>query len=229
MTENFGDFESIEFAENPDPRVPVAIVLDCSDSMQIVRDGETRSPLEALNASLDTLVYELNKDPLAKRRVEITFVPYGSTVAPASDFKTVDELVLPELTPMGVTSTGAALEEALNAIDARKRLYKTNGVQYYRPWVMLITDGLATDDVSKVTSRIADGEGRKSFSFFAVGVEGADMNALNNLAPRGALPLQGVKFEELFQWLSASQSNVSASQPEDDKVGLPSPAGWMEV
>lgn len=187
------------------------------------------SPLDALNTGLDSLVSELNRDPLAKRRVEVSVVTYGSEVTPATSFSTVDSLILPTLVPSGITSTGAAIVEALNALDTRKKTYRENGIQYYRPWIMLITDGLATDNISEAAERLKKAEESKSLAFFAVGVEGADLEALGKLSTaRAPLGLSGLKFDELFQWLSASQAAVSASNP-GDSVPLPSPAGWASV
>lgn len=225
MIEDFGD---LEFADNPDPRCPVVLVLDCSDSMVEKRPGEERSPMEALNGGLDTLFSALHKDPLAKRRAEVSFVSYGSQVAPATEFATVDNLVLPELKPMGVTSTGAAIVEALNALEARKAEYRKNGVQFFRPWIMLITDGLATDDITEASARLREAESRKSVAFFPIAVDGADLAAMERLAGKSAKELAGTRFEELFEWLSASQAAVSASTP-GDAVPLPPTDDWAAV
>lgn len=228
MTEQFEDFGDIDFASNPDPRVPVVVVLDCSDSMTDVRPGEDRSPLEALNGGLDRLVTSLHSDPLAKKRAEVSFVVYGTNAAPATEFATVENLVLPQLEPMGVTSTGAALNEALNAVEERKAKYKESGIQYYRPVVLWVSDGLQTDDVSEARSRIAEYSEKKKLTFFPVAVEGADLDAMTDIAGKQALKLKGVEFGELFSWLSASAASVSASQP-GDTVTAPSPAGWAEL
>jgi uncharacterized protein YegL len=227
MIDNKG-FEDFTLAQNPDPRAPVVLVLDCSSSMIEKRPGESISPLEALNSSLDTLVGELNKDPLARRRVELSFVTYGTEVTPATPFATIDNLIIPTLVPSGVTSTGAALNEALDALEARKKTYKENGINLYRPWIMLLSDGMSTDLTTEAAERIKKAEENKSVVFFAVGIEGADMPSLDKLTTRGALKLSGLKFQELFQWLSTSQSAVSASTP-GDKVALPVPAGWLEI
>lgn len=225
---NFDDFEDVSFAENQDPRCPVVLVLDCSSSMIESRPGQQMSPMQALDAGLDVLVSELHKDPLAKRRVEVSVVAFGSNVNPATEFATVENLVLPGLEPMGVTSMGAAVNEAMDAIENRKHMYKANGIKYYRPWVLLISDGLPTDNIDSAVSRVRAAEEKKSIAFFAVGVDGADTDILGKFSNRGALSLQGMRFNELFQWLSASQASVSASQP-GDAVPLPSPAGWAEV
>jgi len=221
-------FQDITLAENPDPRAPVAVILDCSKSMAEVYEGQARSAMEELNDALDVLVTELHKDPLARRRVEVSFVLYGSHSQPATPFATVENMVLPTLAPLGLTATGEAINVALDALEARKAEYKANGIQYYRPWVLLLSDGMATDDITAVAQRVKQMEAEKKLAFFAVGVEGAEMEQLSSLTTRGALALQGLKFRELFQWLSASQSSVSASQP-GDRVGLPEVSGWAEI
>lgn len=220
--------EDLPFSDNQDPRCAVMILADVSDSMAEARAGEDRSPLEALNGALDTLVHELNKDPLAKRRVEISFLTYGTEVSEPTPFRTVDEIVLPTMVASGVTSTGQALVAGLDAIEARRREYNANGIQSFRPWLMLISDGLATDDLSAAKQRLREAEEKKRVLFFPVGVEGADLDQLTSLSGKQALPLKGTKFEELFQWLSVSQARVSASNPGDG-VALPSPAGWADI
>lgn len=222
------DFLDISLVENADPRCPVALVLDSSSSMIEKRPGEEVSPLEALNSGLDTLITELHRDPLARRRVELSIISYGTEVSPPTPFATVDSLVLPTLVPSGVTSTGAAIVAALDAIEARKAEYKAAGLSFYRPWLMLISDGLSTDDVSEASRRLKEAEEQKKVLFFPVGVDGAEMEQLSALSGKQALKLQGTKFSELFQWLSASQSRVSASNPGEG-VKLPAPTGWAEI
>lgn len=226
MTINEEEFAEVEFSTNSDPRCPVVLVLDCSHSMtQQTVDGP---PLQVLNDALDTLVEELQKDPLAKRRVEISFVIYGTSVLPASQFSTVENIELPELEPLGQTSTGQALNEALDALKRRKETYRKNGIDFFRPWIMLLTDGESTDDVSEARKRLDEEEARKGVAFFPIGIKNANMEKLAELSPRTPLKLDGLKFNELFQWLSASQAAVSASNP-GDTVPLPSPNDWASI
>ena len=71
--------------------------------------------------------------------------------------------------------------------------------------------------------------GRPSYVHISVGVEGADMDILHQIAAptRPPLKLAGLKFGELFSWLSASLKDVSRSNV-GQTVALP-PPGWAEV
>jgi uncharacterized protein YegL len=42
------------------------------------------------------------------------------------------------------------------------------------------------------------------------------------------MKLEGLKFAELFRWLSNSLKAVSQSSP-GERVALPAPTGWTEV
>ncbi|MEX2091040.1 MAG: VWA domain-containing protein [Pirellulales bacterium] len=218
-------FGSVEFAENPEPRVPCVLILDTSQSMQGSRINE-------LNAGLSFYKEELLADPLASKRVEVAIVKFGGDVERIVDFVTADKFQPPTLLGSGNTPMGQAINKSLDMIEQRKADYREHGIAYYRPWAFLITDGEPNDHWKPTIPRVRDGEREKSFSFFAVGVEGANMQALGEICVRAPLRLQGLKFRELFSWLSNSQQAVSRSSPgdeiplQDPKLG---PKGWAQV
>ncbi len=189
------------------------------------------APIEALNAGLQTFCEELNKDDLARKRVEVAIVSFDSQVKVIQDFVTADRFEAPILRAQGMTSMGTGIEQALDLIADRKFQYRNNGVTYYRPWVFLITDGEpqgeSDDAVRRAVDRLRDDETGKRVAFFAVGVENANMKRLSEISVRAPLKLQGLNFREMFVWLSASMQRVSNSKP-DEQVPLP-PPGWGEV
>lgn len=210
-----------EFAENPENRCPVVLLLDTSASMA----GE---PIQELNRGIAVFKDDLLKDTQATLSAEVAIVTFGP-VKLIQDFATVDNFTPPMLIADGVTPIGQAVDYALDLLESRKATYKENGIQYYRPWVFLITDGAPTDSWQRTAQRIREGEINGKFSFFAVAVEGADMNTLSQIAPpeRPPLTLKGLDFSSLFVWLSTSMKRVSGGKI-GEAVPLP-PVGWGQI
>jgi uncharacterized protein YegL len=213
---------AVEFAANPEPRCACVLLLDVSGSM-------SGAPVAALNEGLAAFATDVQGDPLARQRVEVSIVTFGGDgVRIIQDFVTAGQLEPPHLTASGGTPMGAAIERGLDLVEQRKKDYKENGVLYYRPWVFLITDGAPTDSWEEAARRVREAEEANGLAFFAVGVEGANMDTLGKIAVRTPMKLKGLQFVELFVWLSQSQKRVSASRP-GDQTALPSVEGWAAV
>lgn len=197
--------DSVEFITDQHPRCPCVLILDTSSSM-------IGKPIEALNEGLVTLRDELLNDRLAKKRIEIAVVEFNSSVRVVQDFVTAENFEPPTLAASGLTNMAGGINQALDLIQQRKGTYHTNGVPYYRPWAFLITDGAPTSDMADVSRRVQEEDRDKRIAFFAVGVKGADFGCLKNVSPREPKELDGLKFRELFLWLSGSMRRVSQSR-----------------
>ena len=213
---------AVEFATNPEPRCACVLLLDVSGSM-------AGKPIDALNDGLMAFAQDLGSDSLARQRVEVAVVTFGGNgVEVVHDFATAGQFEPSRLKAGGGTPMGEAIGRALDMVEERKRRYRENGIVYYRPWVFLITDGEPTDEWKPAAARVKTAEEANGLAFFAVGVEGANASVLGQIATRTPLMLQGLKFVELFVWLSQSQRTVSSSKP-GDQTALPSVSGWAVV
>jgi uncharacterized protein YegL len=202
-----------EFAANPDPRCACVLLLDTSASMSGNR------AIDALNQGLQAFQLDIQEDALAKRRVEIAIVTFGGSVQKIQDFISAGSLIAPTLVAGGATPMGEAIALGLQLVKNRKAEYKASGVLYYQPWIFLITDGEPTDEWQSAAQMVQAESSAKALAFFAVGVEGANMQILSSITQR-AMKLDGLKFRELFIWLSQSQKRVSGSKP-GEQTALP--------
>jgi uncharacterized protein YegL len=245
----FGD---VQLATNPEPRCPCVLLVDVSGSMAEVvgepgqdlgytvqQDGQTYravsggvTKLDKVNEGLRAYQADLMADSLAAQRVEVSVITFGGTVQTATPFVTAHEFNPPALVANGETPMGAAILRAIDAVAERKRLYKQNGLHYYRPWIFMITDGLPTDSWQEAAEKVREGEKNKQFAFFAVAAEtkGGEMGVLKQISTRQPLALKGYSFREMFVWLSQSQRSVSHSNPgQEDQVKLSAPTGWASL
>ena len=222
------------FEGNPERRCPVLLVLDTSASM-------AGDPIAQVNEGLKQFERQLKADALASLRVELAIVAFGGHVQvidpktgatldggdAATAFATVDGFVPPTLVADGNTPMGEAVRTALGLLRGRKDLYKAGGIQYYRPWLMLVGDGQPTDSGwERAAAEAVTEEGRNGVTVFPIGVDKAEMATLGRFsAARQPVKLRSIdQFGELFSWLSTSLSAVATSQP-GEQVALP-PVGW---
>ncbi len=221
--------EMEDLFDNPTPRVPVALCLDCSGSM-------TGEPIAELNEGVKTFYSAIEADEIARFSAEISIVTFGPASLEA-DFATLDTRPQPPiLSASGNTPMGEAVKLALDALESRKEAYKMSGVDYYQPWLVLMTDGKPYGGSAQILgeqiNRVGNLVKSKKLTVFAIGIgPEADMGVLQRFSPDWTpLRLQGLKFSNFFSWLSKSVSRVSQSTPGDKvTLDLEGIRGWASL
>ena len=218
-----------DLINNPTARVPVCLCLDTSGSM----DG---IPIKELNEGVSLFYKEIREDETALYSAEVSVVTFGGIAQCITDFASLKlEPNAPILSANGLTPMGEAVNMALDLLEQRKQDYKDSGVDYYQPWLVLMTDGAPNGDsreLSQAISRTVELVNKKKLTVFPIGIgPDADMNVLAQFSPkRPPLKLQGLKFREFFAWLSRSVSKTSQSMPSESvKLDIDGIKGWGEL
>lgn len=227
--------------ENPTPRVPICLCLDRSPSMSGRAEwgapkGTIGVPINELNEGVKIFFNSIKDDEIAKYSAEISIVVFSGTSEKILDFDYIENIDIPEIeleTTYGGTSIGSAVEEAIKSLEKRKEEYKNVGVDYYQPWLVLMTDGEPTDDTHiGISKKVRQMVKENKLTVFPIGIgDGADMKTLEMFSPnRPPLKLKGLNFKDFFVWLSQSVSKVSQSNP-GEKVELDTEKlkGWAEI
>ncbi|MBK8370359.1 MAG: VWA domain-containing protein [Saprospiraceae bacterium] len=221
------DFYMGEEVINFQQKCPVVFLLDTSGSMAGPR-------IDELNRGLQIFLSDSQDDATLLARLDLAIIAFNDREHLDHDFTILQEYSqMPILTAGGTTNLEAGMKHAIDLLIARKEWYRSTNQTYYRPYIVLITDGQPDQNPGNtgLTARIKSEVNNKSFNFWAFGVDGANMQVLDSMACPGvggslpAMRLEGTKLTELFQWLSASFSKVSGSKdgqgidmtPEKDK------------
>ena len=214
-----------DLIENPTARVPICLVLDVSSSMN-------GAPITELNEGVKLFFDAIRTDAVAQYAAEICVVTFGDSVTKKVDFMSIERQEVPALYAMGLTPMGEGITMALDLLEARNEDYKRAGVDYYQPWMVVMTDGAPTDDITAAAARIIALVAGKKLTVFPIAIgDAANMTTLATLSPtRPPLRLQGLNFREFFTWLSRSVSRVSQSMPgESVELDVAGIQAWGKV
>jgi uncharacterized protein YegL len=182
----------------------------------------SEEPIAELNQGLQVFATEILHDKTAAARLELAVVSFGSTAKLERPFALISENEMPTLSVHGSTNLEDGMALAFQQLEQRKQYYRAQKATYYRPYIILITDGAPDKDPenSGLIAKLREQTAANKYSFWPIGVAGADMELLGKMACPGggnlpAMQLEGLNFDKLFKWLSASFTKISNSHPGD--------------
>lgn len=204
------------------------LVLDTSGSMN------ADNAIGQLNQGLQTFKSQIMNDETARDRLEIAIVSFNSDVKVELQPSLISEIEMPTLKASGQTQLVKAIEEAQQVVKDRKDYYKSKGLTYYRPWIVVMTDGdpyPANQDIDGIAQKIQEDADAKKYVFFMIGVGNEvhdDVLSKLTTSQFPAMRMDSVNFAEFFQWLSASATVVVNSDDLTDKnISIPQPT-WAQ-
>ena len=194
--------------------LPTLVSIDTSGSMEGI-------PLEEVKKGLLSFRDAIMEDTKAKQTVRIQCVTFNNSVQPIfDDFEPVESLtdqVVNNLQANGWTHLYETHEVAFRLLENYKKNLSMQGINYYRPILITLTDGFPTDVPSNNRSEWEDirrylhgWEEHKRFIPYVFATTSADLEFLRWLYPEGrAFLVPNADFSKVFQWLSASVSAQS--------------------
>jgi len=216
-----------ELVVNPANRVPIALCLDASGSMS----GE---PMRELNEGIRQFIEAIRQDPVASSSVEMCVVTFSDQAGVQQDFQTLTNAARAEVVATGgSTNLGAGVNLALDRLERRKEEYKRAGIDYFQPWLVLMTDGQpTTNEHIAAGSRTCGMEQAGKLVVFPIAIGGAaELSTLAMFSKKKEpLRLKGLNFRDFFHWLSKSVARVSQSRPgEKLQLDVDGIKGWAEI
>ena len=202
----FGETPAIINAS--EPHMALVFLLDTSYSME----GDF---IRQLNDGINRFKQEVCKDSQTKSILDVAIIEFNSTHSIVQEFVPVEYMDTINLHVAGATQMSAPIREALKMVDERSRFYRRSGSEPYKPWVMLMTDGAPSDDISAVAQEIKkmEADGKVSFRSLGIGNPNEYLPALRQLCGEKVLALDGTDFTSFFNWVAKSMRSVSQSSP----------------
>ena len=208
---------NVPLCPNYEQKCLCVLVLDTSGSMN------ANGAIDELNKGLKTFKDVTMQDSTTRDRLEIAIVSFNSKVEEVQKAEILPNVQMPTLAATGQTHLVEAIEKAQSIVEERKKYYKSQGIPYYRPWIVVMTDGdpyPQGQDIDGIATRIQNDADNKKYVFFIIGIGNEVQDStLSTLAATQwpAVRMADVKFEEFFTWLSASTTAVVT--PSQDNTG----------
>lgn len=220
-----------ELSETFERRLPVYLVLDCSESM--VGEG-----IEAVNAGMRQVFLDLYSDPHALETVWVSVITFDHEARQVIPLTELTSIKAPALKVRPGTNLGGALKLLQECIKREVRTHSAQSKGDWKPLVFLLTDGAPTDNFWQQEAqkiRESTSSGGKQLNLICIGC-GEDVDPLALMQLSDTVLMMSDKpsdLRALFQWISSSLSVASqslATQPIEGGVQLAKiPQGLMDA
>ena len=197
IQDTVGVYDQAEFADNPESRCSIVLILDVSGSMA----GDS---IDTVNQALVKFRDIIREDSVTALRADVAIITFDDEAWVAQDFTNGTDFEPPVLSTHGETNYSKAVNLALDLIEARKQSYREGGIAYYRSLAYFLTDGLPDDgpeELAQAAARLAEVEANRGVAFFSFIIKNAEfVFTLGDLAD-----VSGVSVAEIERSASVGQ------------------------
>lgn len=187
-------YKELSSIASSQPRLPLVFLVDTSGSM---RAASKKNPIEQVNCFLEKIPTEL----LDYRcdYIDLAVVEFGDTAKIVREFAPIATFTGVRLEADGMTAMGEGIRISYEMLNSLRRQYLEGGQTYYRPIILMLTDGEATDDIEQAKEIIA--ANCKKTSFWAAGIEGCNQEQLSELTKNSLfVDINEIGLSEFLCW-----------------------------
>lgn len=208
-----------EHEENFTQKCLCVLVLDTSGSMN------GNNAIGQLNHALSQFKETIKNNLSLADHLELAIISFNSTVELIQEPTVISNVQIPELRAGGKTDLVGAIKKAQEIVGLRKDYYKSHGIAYYRPWIVVMTDGdpytpNKEQNVNALATEIKDdsNHGKYVVSMIGIGQEVRD-DILTMLSsnPKYCARIEALRFCDFFEWL-ANSADVLINRAPDSKL-----------
>ncbi|MDE2788373.1 MAG: DUF444 family protein [Chloroflexota bacterium] len=163
IRDTIGVYDQMEFADNPEARCSIVLILDVSGSM-------AGAKIDTVNRALVKFRDIIREDSVTALRADVAVIAFDHEARVVRDFTNGTDFEAPALEVSGGTNYSNAVNLALDLIEARKQSYREGGIAYYRSLAYFLTDGIPADspaDLEGTARRLAQVEENRGVAFFS--------------------------------------------------------------
>lgn len=210
---------------NTSTRLPVCLCIDTSGSMSSKDDDPNgKSRIARVKEGIEAFYQEIRNDEMTLYSAEICIVGFSDEPYIVRPFGTLQEDEKGKdvnIKSGGNGDIGLGVLKALELLNERKQMYKSNGVDYYQPWLIIMSDGHTTaknkEDakkaIEKAHAEVKKLEQDKKLTVVPVYIGGGldddekasrDMGGFSD--KYSVQEIKSTKFSDFFVWLGKSVS-----------------------
>ena len=179
--------------------MPVEFLIDTSGSMG--SDGKNR-PIQQINKYFQS-IHERFKDYPEIDTIDVAVVGFNSRAITIRNFNPLSRKNHIELLPDGCSAMGQGIMLSLDNVREERCFYQENGIRFYKPWIIMLTDGSSSDDITVAKKFILEDQNKNKLRFIAAGITGCDRNQLSELTKMSLfIDLTQVSLDIFFDWVT---------------------------
>jgi len=208
-------------------RLPVYLVIDCSESM-------VGPAFDAVQNGIQTLINEIYSDPVALETVAVSVITFSANAKVAVPLTDITEFQKPKLVLGSGTSLGLALDLLSSRLQKEVKIQTKEIKGDWKPIVFILTDGNPTDTWFNAADRFkSEVTGKKANvigSRLGPEVRISNLRRITDVTLAFKDPTE-ISFTHFFKWVSQSVQTTSNrfNKNPDAGVLLPDLPDCMEM